>query len=44
MTAMTALKRYGQVDEIAGLVAFLAGPDPSYITETTIDINGGFSV
>ncbi len=44
MTAMTALKRYGRVDEIAALAAFLASPESSYITGTTIDIDGGFSI
>ena len=44
MTAMTALKRYGRVEEIAALAAFLASDESSYITGTTIDIDGGFSV
>lgn len=35
------LGRYGKVDEIAGAVAFLAGPDASYITGTTLSIDGG---
>src|SRR5206468_1888421 len=30
--AATALDRYGQVDEVAALVAFVAGPESSYIT------------
>src|SRR5207253_266258 len=29
--AATALDRYGQVDEVAALVAFVAGPEASYI-------------
>jgi 3-oxoacyl-[acyl-carrier protein] reductase len=44
MTAMTALKRYGKPDEIAALAAFLASGESSYITGTTIDVDGGFSV
>lgn len=44
MTAMTALKRYGRVEEIAALATFLASDESSYITGTTIDIDGGFSV
>ncbi len=35
------LGRYGRVEEIAGAVAFLAGPDASYITGTTLNIDGG---
>ena len=44
MTAMTALKRYGRVEEVAALATFLASTEASYITGTTIDIDGGFSV
>ncbi|OWK28457.1 3-oxoacyl-ACP reductase family protein [Sphingomonas dokdonensis] len=35
------LGRYGKVEEIAGAVSFLAGPDSSYITGTTLTIDGG---
>jgi 3-oxoacyl-[acyl-carrier protein] reductase len=35
------LGRYGKVEEIAGAVAFFAGPDASYITGTTLNIDGG---
>lgn len=41
MTAMIPLGRYGTVDEVAGVVAFLAGPDAGYITGTTINVDGG---
>jgi 3-oxoacyl-[acyl-carrier protein] reductase len=41
MTAFVPLGRYGTVDEIAGAAAFLAGPDASYITGTTLNIDGG---
>ncbi|MBY8829937.1 SDR family oxidoreductase [Hephaestia mangrovi] len=41
MTAFIPLGRYGTVEEIAGAVAFLAGPDATYITGTTINIDGG---
>src|SRR5215469_7020624 len=30
--ANTALKRYGKVEEIAAMVAFVAGPEAAYIT------------
>jgi 3-oxoacyl-[acyl-carrier protein] reductase len=43
-TSMVPLGRYGKVDEIAGVVAFLAGPDASYITGTSIDVAGGVGV
>lgn len=37
----TAAKREGRSDEVAKLVAFLAGDEASYMTGTCIDINGG---
>src|SRR6202012_5742836 len=39
--AMTALGRYGKVDEVAALVAFVAGPESSYITGANLTIDGG---
>ncbi len=30
-------------DEITGLIAYLAGPESSFVTGTTIDIDGGFA-
>lgn len=33
--------RFGKADEVAALVAFLAGDDAAYITAQTIGINGG---
>ncbi len=41
---MIAMKRYGQVDEIAGVVSFLASPDASYVTGQVIEISGGLSM
>lgn len=42
MNAM-ALKRLGTPEDVAGLANFLAGPDATYITGSSIVIDGGFS-
>ncbi len=39
--ATTALDRYGNVDEVAALVAFIAGPESSYITGASLTVDGG---
>jgi 3-oxoacyl-[acyl-carrier protein] reductase len=39
--ALTALKRYGSVDEIAAMVAFVAGPEAGYITGASLTVDGG---
>ena len=39
--AVTALDRYGSVDEVAALVAFVAGPEASYITGANLTVDGG---
>src|SRR5438445_441225 len=41
--AATALDRYGRVDEVAALVAFVAGPESSYITGANLTIDGGMN-
>lgn len=38
-----ALGRYGQPREIAGVVAFLAGPDAAFVTGADIVADGGFT-
>ena len=39
--AFTALKRYGTAEEVASLVAFVAGPESSYITGANLTVDGG---
>jgi len=39
--AITALDRYGHVEEVAALVAFVAGPEASYITGANLTVDGG---
>jgi len=41
--AVTALDRYGHVDEVAALVAFVAGPESSYITGANLTVDGGMN-
>src|SRR5215469_3118455 len=39
--ANTALKRYGNVEDIAAMVAFIAGPEAAYITGASLTVDGG---
>jgi 3-oxoacyl-[acyl-carrier protein] reductase len=41
--AQTALNRYGHVDDIAAMVAFVAGPEASYITGANLTVDGGMN-
>src|SRR6202023_1280350 len=41
--AATALDRYGHVDEIAAMVALVAGPESSYITGANLTVDGGMN-
>lgn len=43
LKGMASLGRYGQPEDIAAAVAFLAGPDASYITGATLNVDGGQS-
>jgi 3-oxoacyl-[acyl-carrier protein] reductase len=40
----TALGRFATPDEVAGVVAYLARPEASYITGATVAVDGGFTV
>src|SRR6201998_2356268 len=41
--AVTALNRYGHVDDIAAMVAFVAGPAASYVTCANLTVDGGMN-
>ena len=43
LKGMMALPRYGHVDEIAAMVAYLAGPEAGFVTGAHLNIDGGFS-
>lgn len=43
LTPRTAIKRYGHVDEIAEMVAYLVGPRTDNVTGAILDNDGGFT-
>jgi 3-oxoacyl-[acyl-carrier protein] reductase len=43
LAGATALGRYGRVEEVASAVAFLVGPEASYITGSALTVDGGLS-
>ena len=43
LKSLMALGRYGQGDEIAGLVAYLASPEAGFVTGASLTIDGGFA-
>jgi 3-oxoacyl-[acyl-carrier protein] reductase len=43
LRALMALPRYGAAEEIAALVAYLAGPEAGFVTGASLTIDGGFT-
>lgn len=43
LKGLMALPRYGHVDEVAAMVAYLAGPEAGFVTGANLMIDGGFS-
>lgn len=43
LKSLMVLKRYGQGDEIAGMVAYLASPEAAFVTGASLTIDGGFA-
>ncbi len=43
MRAAMALTRYGHADEVAAMVAYLAGPEAGFVTGASLTIDGGFA-
>ncbi|MEU6281060.1 SDR family oxidoreductase [Streptomyces sp. NPDC047028] len=40
---LTALGRFGEAEDIAAAVAFLAGPGGRYVTGTSLAVDGGYT-
>ncbi len=43
LTKIIALGRYGQGDEVAGMVSYLTSPEAAFVTDTSLKIDGGFT-
>ena len=43
MKRLIALGRYGQGDEVAAMVSYLAGPEAAFVTGASLKIDGGFA-
>ncbi len=39
---LMAIPRYAESDDVAGLVAYLAGPESRFVTGAALDVDGGF--
>ena len=44
LTGYLAIKRYGQSDEVAAMVSYLASAESAYVTGTALTIDGGFGI
>ena len=44
LTPFLAIKRYGQGDEVAAMVSYLASAEGAYVTGAALTIDGGFDV
>ena len=44
LTRAIPLRRVGQPDEVAAMVAFLVGDDAGYVTGQTVSVNGGLTM
>jgi NAD(P)-dependent dehydrogenase (short-subunit alcohol dehydrogenase family) len=42
IAARSALKRWGEVDDLVGAVIFLASPAAAFVTGTTLPVDGGY--
>jgi 3-oxoacyl-[acyl-carrier protein] reductase len=43
LKSLMALPRYARSEEIAGMVAYLAGPEAAFVTGASLTIDGGFA-
>ena len=43
MHGLMALPRHGRADEIAGMVAYLVGPDGGFVTGASLSVDGGYT-
>jgi 3-oxoacyl-[acyl-carrier protein] reductase len=43
LKGLMALPRYAHADEIAAMVAYLAGPEAGFVTGASLTIDGGFT-